>query len=121
MFFRDSRGLPVFYGDVFRPEVLNAFNVGKAKAVICTLSDAKGTNKAVANLRREFPNLPVKKETKKKKKPEAETKCFFFCVKKSSRFKSFFQRNNIIHIFVFKQSHSSNLSESYNRTRLLFF
>lgn len=54
----------MFYGDVFRPEVLNAFNVDKAKAVICTLSDAKGTNKAVANLRREFPNLPVRKKKK---------------------------------------------------------
>lgn len=54
-----NRGLPVFYGDVFRPEVLNAFNVGKAKAVICTLSDIKGTNKAVVNLRREFPDLPI--------------------------------------------------------------
>lgn len=54
-----SSGLPVFYGDVYRPEVLNAFNVGKAKAVICTLSDIKGTNKAVVNLRREFPDLPV--------------------------------------------------------------
>lgn len=52
-------GLPVFYGDVFRPEVLNAFNVGRAKAVICTLSDVKGTNKAVVNLRRAFPELPV--------------------------------------------------------------
>lgn len=49
----------MFYGDVYRPEVLNAFNVGKAKAVICTLSDIKGTNKAVVNLRREFPDLPV--------------------------------------------------------------
>lgn len=56
-----TSGLPVFYGDVMRPEVLNAFNVGKAKAVICTLADVKGTNKAVDNLRREFPDLPVRK------------------------------------------------------------
>ncbi|CAB1116354.1 unnamed protein product [Ectocarpus sp. CCAP 1310/34] len=42
-----------------RPEVLNAFNVGKAKAVICTLSDVKGTTTAVVNLRREFPDLPI--------------------------------------------------------------
>lgn len=51
----------MFYGDVSRPEVLNAFNVGKAKAVICTLSDAKDATRAVTNLRREFPNLPVRK------------------------------------------------------------
>ncbi|CBN75106.1 similarity to sodium/hydrogen exchanger and potassium exchanger [Ectocarpus siliculosus] len=54
-----NRGLPVFYGDVMRPEVLNAFNVGKAKAVICTLSEVKGTTTAVVNLRREFPDLPI--------------------------------------------------------------
>ncbi|CAM9157281.1 unnamed protein product [Discosporangium mesarthrocarpum] len=54
-----NRGLPVFYGDVARPEVLNTFNVGKAKAVICTLSEVKGTNKAVVNLRREFPDLAI--------------------------------------------------------------
>lgn len=58
----------MFYGDVMRPEVLNAFNVGKAKAVICTLADVKGTNKAVDNLRREFPDLPVRKNTKQQKK-----------------------------------------------------
>ncbi|CAM9981152.1 unnamed protein product, partial [Phaeothamnion confervicola] len=54
-----NRGLPVFYGDVTRPEVLKSFNVGNARAVICTLSDIKGTNKAVVSLRREFPDLPL--------------------------------------------------------------
>lgn len=54
----------MFYGDVTRPEVLNAFNVGKAKAVICTLAEVKGTNTAVVNLRREFPDLPVRKGEK---------------------------------------------------------
>lgn len=61
---RHHRGLPVFYGDVTRPEVLNAFNVGKAKAVICTLAEVKGTNTAVVNLRREFPDLPVRARKK---------------------------------------------------------
>lgn len=60
IFFVSHSGLPVFYGDVMRPEVLNAFNVGKAKAVICTLSEVKGTTTAVVNLRREFPDLPVR-------------------------------------------------------------
>lgn len=66
-------GLPVFYGDVYRPEVLNAFNVGKARAVICTLSDIKGTNKAVVNLRREFPDLPVSYVTR------SVLSCIFCC------------------------------------------
>jgi len=32
-----NKGLPVFYGDIGRPEVAQAFNVAKAKAVICTV------------------------------------------------------------------------------------
>lgn len=71
-------GLPVFYGDVYRPEVLNAFNVGKAKAVICTLSDIKGTNKAVVNLRRAFPDLPVRVHAKL-------SSSVFFCCPRSPR------------------------------------
>ncbi|CAM9821813.1 unnamed protein product [Chrysoparadoxa australica] len=54
-----NRGLPCFFGDVTRPEVLKNFNVGNAKAVICTLSDIKGANKAVISIRREYPDIPV--------------------------------------------------------------
>ena len=36
-----SKGLPVFYGDVARPEIADAFNVGKAKAVIVTIADSR--------------------------------------------------------------------------------
>ncbi|KAG5185932.1 Sodium/hydrogen exchanger family-domain-containing protein [Tribonema minus] len=54
-----QRGLPVFYGDVTRPEVLRSFNVGKAQALISTISDIRTANKAVVNIRREFPDLPV--------------------------------------------------------------
>lgn len=68
-------GLPVFYGDVTRPEVLNAFNVGKAKAVICTLADVKGTNTAVVNLRREFPDLSVKTTISQGKEKRAMCVC----------------------------------------------
>jgi CPA2 family monovalent cation:H+ antiporter-2 len=50
-----QRGLPVFYGDVTRPEVLRSFNVGKAKSVISTISDIKGANKAVVNIRYATP------------------------------------------------------------------
>jgi hypothetical protein len=34
-----NRGLPVFYGDVSRPEVLQNFNVGSAKMVVCAMCD----------------------------------------------------------------------------------
>jgi len=54
-----NRGLPVFFGDVSRPEVLESFNVAKAKAVVVTLSDKKGANKVTYNLRTEFPDLPI--------------------------------------------------------------
>jgi CPA2 family monovalent cation:H+ antiporter-2 len=33
-----NKGLPVFFGDIGRPEVAQAFNVANAKAVICTVS-----------------------------------------------------------------------------------
>lgn len=65
----------MFYGDVTRPEVLNAFNVGKAKAVICTLAEVKGTNTAVVNLRREFPDLPVRTETRQEMKKRERCVC----------------------------------------------
>jgi voltage-gated potassium channel Kch len=54
-----NAGLPVFYGDIGRQEVAEAFNVGKAKAVIVCISDRDQTNRAVIALRRWFPNLKI--------------------------------------------------------------
>jgi len=54
-----NKGLPVFFGDVSRPSVLEAFNVGKAKAVIITCGGVKTTNQISVNLRNEFPNLKI--------------------------------------------------------------
>lgn len=47
-----NRGLPVFFGDVSRPEVLRGFNVDKARAVVVTTNDMRSTNKAVVTLRK---------------------------------------------------------------------
>lgn len=47
-----NRGLPVFFGDVSRPEVLRSFNVDKARAVVVTTNDMRSTNKAVVTLRK---------------------------------------------------------------------
>jgi len=54
-----NRGLPVFFGDITRPEVAQAFNVGKAKKVILTVKKVSETNKAVVVLRRLYPELDI--------------------------------------------------------------
>jgi CPA2 family monovalent cation:H+ antiporter-2 len=54
-----NAGLPVFYGDIGRQEVADAFNVGKSKAVIVCISDRDQANRAVIALRRWFPTLKI--------------------------------------------------------------
>lgn len=54
-----NAGLPVFYGDIGRQEVAEAFNVGKAKAVIVCISDQAQATRAVIALRRFFPDLKI--------------------------------------------------------------
>lgn len=54
-----NRGLPVFYGDIGRQEVAEAFNVGKAKTAIVCISDKAQANRAVIALRRWYPDLKI--------------------------------------------------------------
>mmetsp|Transcript_27341 Transcript_27341/g.57028 ORF Transcript_27341/g.57028 Transcript_27341/m.57028 type:complete len:928 (+) Transcript_27341:177-2960(+) len=54
-----NKGLPVFFGDVGRPEVAEAFNVDKAKAVIVTISDKAEATRAVIALRRMYPEKSI--------------------------------------------------------------
>lgn len=54
-----NAGLPVFYGDIGKREVAEAFDVGKAKAVIVTIASQPEINRAVISLRREYPNLRI--------------------------------------------------------------
>ena len=54
-----NAGLPVFYGDVGRQEVAEAFNVGKAKAVIVCIADKQQANRVIIALRRWYPNLKI--------------------------------------------------------------
>jgi len=65
-----NKGLPVFYGDISRPEVCEAFNIGKAKAVILTISQPMETNHAVVNLRRLYPDLKIFARAKDSKHQE---------------------------------------------------
>jgi monovalent cation:H+ antiporter-2, CPA2 family len=54
-----NAGLPVFYGDIGRQEVAEAFNVGKAKAVVVCISDKSQANRVVIALRRWYPDLKI--------------------------------------------------------------
>eukprot|EP01041_Mallomonas_annulata_P001869 gene1869-3626_t len=54
-----NRGLPIFYGDVSRPEIVRNFHPGTAKACVVAIGDMTSTNKAVVNLRRNYPDLPL--------------------------------------------------------------
>jgi hypothetical protein len=61
-----NSGLPVFYGDIGRQEVAEAFNVGKAKAVVVCISDRDQANRAVIALRRWYPNVKIFSRAKNK-------------------------------------------------------
>jgi monovalent cation:proton antiporter-2 (CPA2) family protein len=54
-----NKGLPVFYGDIGRPEVAEAFGADKANAIILTISDKAEINRAVISLRRAFPDKRI--------------------------------------------------------------
>lgn len=54
-----ERGLPVFYGDASRPEVLDALRVEKARAVVIAVDDARAAVHMVALLHYIFPELKV--------------------------------------------------------------
>lgn len=53
------RGLPVFYGDASRLEVLKAAGVHRAAAAVITLDQKEAAERAVNVLRRELPALPI--------------------------------------------------------------
>ena len=45
-----NKGLPTFFGDINRPEVMKSFDVGNAMAVVITIDDMTATNKAVISI-----------------------------------------------------------------------
>mmetsp|Transcript_11074 Transcript_11074/g.33969 ORF Transcript_11074/g.33969 Transcript_11074/m.33969 type:complete len:777 (+) Transcript_11074:149-2479(+) len=53
------RGLPVFFGDATRQEVLRAAGVEKCKAVVVTLDDPPSTLRAVQALSRDYPKVQI--------------------------------------------------------------
>lgn len=54
-----NKGLPVFFGDARRPEVLRSAGVERARAVVVTLDDPDQALDAVLNIVREFEGIQV--------------------------------------------------------------
>lgn len=53
------RGLPVFYGDASRVEVMEALRIDRARAVIIALDNRRAAIQLAATIRYIFPGLPV--------------------------------------------------------------
>ena len=54
-----AKGLPAYFGDASNPNVLRAAGVERARAVIITMDSHEATLRAVATLRRVYPDLPI--------------------------------------------------------------
>ncbi len=49
----------VYFGDATRPEILEAAQVEKARAVVVSISNVEGSLKAVELIRRRYPHVPL--------------------------------------------------------------
>ncbi|MEO5917042.1 MAG: cation:proton antiporter [Luteolibacter sp.] len=54
-----SLGVPIFYGDASRPELLTIAGAARAKILVIALKDADTTLKIVKNARRHHPHLKI--------------------------------------------------------------
>jgi len=54
-----AKGLPVFYGDACRPEVLKVAGVERARSIVVTLDDPDASLRAVTSLVHDFPSVTV--------------------------------------------------------------
>ena len=54
-----AKGLPVFYGDARRPDVLNALGADHAKAAVIIMDNAEAAERTVDYLRRRYPKLGI--------------------------------------------------------------
>ena len=54
-----ARGLPVFYGDASRAEVVKAAGASHARAVVVTLDHPKAAERTVRAIRHQWPRLPI--------------------------------------------------------------
>jgi CPA2 family monovalent cation:H+ antiporter-2 len=56
---REKDGAQVFFGDARRSEIYHALGAERAKAIVITLSDFNVALRAVKQLRRTYPNVPI--------------------------------------------------------------
>jgi len=54
-----ANGHPVFYGDVRKPELLEAAGAGNAQVIIVTLNDPDATEQVVSSLRKTHPEINI--------------------------------------------------------------
>lgn len=54
-----EKGLPVFYGDVRKPEVLKAAGASHARVIIVTLNDIEAAEHVVTSLRQSYPDISI--------------------------------------------------------------
>jgi len=54
-----AQGLPVFYGDARRVEMLRKMRIEEARAFVVTMDDFRGAQHAAQTARRHWPHLPV--------------------------------------------------------------
>jgi monovalent cation:proton antiporter-2 (CPA2) family protein len=54
-----EKGLPVYYGDGRRPDVLRSVGVANAQLVIVTLDDFEAAERVVSSLHGEYPNVKI--------------------------------------------------------------
>ncbi|MCU7906390.1 MAG: cation:proton antiporter [Candidatus Thiodiazotropha sp. (ex Epidulcina cf. delphinae)] len=52
-------GLPVYYGDISDPDLLDAANVGNASLVVLTIDSGPVALRAVSHVRNAYPHVPV--------------------------------------------------------------
>ena len=53
------RGVPIFYGDATRPEVLERLGARRAFAVVLTIDDAAAAARGVTRIKQAWPALPI--------------------------------------------------------------
>lgn len=54
-----ARGLPTYYGDASRVDVLSVAGAGRARAAVLTIDQPAGIDRAVSALRQHFPELRI--------------------------------------------------------------
>lgn len=54
-----AQGLPVYFGDASRPEVLDAAGIGRARAVVITIDEPHAAEHVIAALRQRHAGLAI--------------------------------------------------------------